>query len=397
MASRAASIDASPPPSRSTSLRRRSRLLRVATGAGEERDRAEAVREPVDPHCDVPVERECGVVETPLEDQLVPGPNRLGVAAVRDEGEPVSAERKVALVGLHRRHDHPLGDTPEPLVELTGEDDRRLHEVDDLVQHGIRVAPGSQRVELRDDRRAPLAGVGDDARVAQRRLVVGRSGDLHVSRREAVAVRDRTGRDPVRAHVERLGIELRAEPPDRAREPDPVGQVPHHRLAGREPGGDPPETLRKRRRRLVAPHVAVADLELLDREAEPAGEPFRGARRAAVRERDAFGRAALLLPARLGVEAVHDDRDAPRPDERASLPPSSRSHRSRSSRSTNAQNPPGSSSQPISNSSVATTPPRPRVRRPRGRAAPLGEPASSHARCRRHAPSPTALPSRPAG
>ena len=73
----------------------------------EEGDRAEVLGKLVDPAADVPLEREARVVEPALEHVLVPGEHELRIAAVGHEGKAAPAEREVALVRLHRRHDRP--------------------------------------------------------------------------------------------------------------------------------------------------------------------------------------------------------------------------------------------------------------------------------------------------
>jgi len=74
------------------------RLVREGARALEVGDRAEALGERVDPDPHVALEREARVVQPALEHVLVAGPHDLGIAAVRDEGEPVTAQREVALV-----------------------------------------------------------------------------------------------------------------------------------------------------------------------------------------------------------------------------------------------------------------------------------------------------------
>jgi hypothetical protein len=74
------------------------RLVREGPGAGEEDDRVEAARELLDPGGDVTLEGERGVVEPSFEHGFVPRADRVRVAAVRDDGEPVAAEREVPLV-----------------------------------------------------------------------------------------------------------------------------------------------------------------------------------------------------------------------------------------------------------------------------------------------------------
>jgi hypothetical protein len=149
-----------------------SRLVGVRARLGVEGDPFELRRHRLDPELDVSLPREPGVVQARLEHPLVPGPHDVRLAAVRHEGEPRSAKREVALVCLHRRLDHALGELEELLVEPTVEDEGALDEVDDLVQDAGRVAPLAERVKALDDQSTPLLGVDDDACRAQRLLVV---------------------------------------------------------------------------------------------------------------------------------------------------------------------------------------------------------------------------------
>src|SRR5207253_329324 len=75
------------------------RLVRERPRPGEERDRAECLRERVDSLLHVALEREARIVEPALEDGLVPRPHEVGIAAVRNEGETIPPQREVALVG----------------------------------------------------------------------------------------------------------------------------------------------------------------------------------------------------------------------------------------------------------------------------------------------------------
>ena len=76
-------------------------------------------------------------------------------------------------MGLHRRHDHSLGQPQEPLVERALEDDRALDEMHDLVELAERIAPFSERVEPFDDQPPPLVLVGLDVRRAQGAEIAG--------------------------------------------------------------------------------------------------------------------------------------------------------------------------------------------------------------------------------
>ena len=148
-------------------------LVGHAPGAGNEGNRAERGGQLVDAAPDIPLERERRVLETPLEDADVARPDDGRVAAVRDERKGRAAEREVALVGLHRGHDHSFGQREKALVEAPLEDDRALGEVDDLVEDARRIAPAADPIELGDDRPSPLGCVGLDSRAAQHLRVRG--------------------------------------------------------------------------------------------------------------------------------------------------------------------------------------------------------------------------------
>ena len=170
----------------------------------------------------------------PGEHALVSARDQLGLAAVRDEREPVAAEREVALVRLHRGRDDALGELQEPLVEAALEHGRPFVQVDDLAEHArVRVVE-AERGEPVADRLLAHRLVGLDPGAAQRLRVRVRRGDLDLAGGEPVAVGDAARRDSFDVDGDRLGVELHAEPADRARKAQPA-RDPDHRLAEREP------------------------------------------------------------------------------------------------------------------------------------------------------------------
>ena len=154
-------------------------------------------------------------------------------------------------------------------------------------------------------------GVGDDARGGESVLVGGRARDLDLPARDPVPVGDRSRRDLPRADLHRLPVELRAEPPDGPRKADAVPLVPDHRLARSQRDDDLPEPLLERRRRRASPDVALANLQVVHRETQAAGESLGRLRRHSVRECDGLGGAAALLAPGRRVEALDHDRDPP--------------------------------------------------------------------------------------
>src|SRR5206468_11692221 len=74
---------------------------------------------------------------------------------------------------------------------------------------------------------------------------------------------------------------------------------------------DLPEPLLERRRRGASPDIALANLQLVHSETEPAGESLGRLRRPSVREGDGLGGPAALLAPGRRVEALDDDRDPP--------------------------------------------------------------------------------------
>ena len=79
------------------------------------------------------------------------GRDDLPLAAVCDQREAVSLDREVALVRLHRRHDHALRQLEKALVEAALEHDRLLDQVDDFGELAAGVAPAADRVQPFDD------------------------------------------------------------------------------------------------------------------------------------------------------------------------------------------------------------------------------------------------------
>ena len=147
----------------------------------EEGDRAEPAASCSIPDGEVALEREGRVVEPALEHALVAADHERRIAAVGDEGEAGAREREVALVGLHRRLDHPRRQREEALVEAALQHDRALDEVDDLVELPERVAPAFG--QPRDDLPPALGRVRLDA-VRPQRLGVAlrRTGSRSVPR-----------------------------------------------------------------------------------------------------------------------------------------------------------------------------------------------------------------------
>ena len=182
------------------------------------------------------------------------------------------------------------------------------------------IAPVAERVEPLHDQAAALSGVDDDSRFAERALVVGGVLDHDLSGREAVACGSITRGDGVGADVDRRRAVLGAEPADRPRKPDLVGlreaRDPRHGLPCAEAERDLPEPVAQGGRLAATPDVAVAKLELVHGEAEPAREALGRFRRLALGEGDRLRRPALLLASLFELEVLDDERDAPRPDER---------------------------------------------------------------------------------
>ena len=302
-ASRAASRACSSPPSCADELDEPCRLVGERAAALDERDPVEPACQLVDTDCDVAVERERRVLEPRLEHTRVAGPDDVHVSPGRDDGEAVLAEREVALVALHGRDDHALGQAEEALVELRSEDERPLDHVHDLVELPERVLPVAERVERLDDEAAALGSVGLDVRGAQRVRVGLRGGDLDLAVREAVA----EGRAGAR---QRLFVELLAEPAHGTRKAM-AAVVPAHRLSELEPVDDRAHPVEQRlaAQRLAGhagPEVPVPLLEVRLGEPVALGEACR-------RLLAPLGRRPLheLLGRRLR-QLVDDERDPPR-------------------------------------------------------------------------------------
>ena len=237
----------------------------------EERDRAEPLREGVDPDLDVALERERGVLEPSSDDVLDSGANGVRVAAVRDEREPVASEREGANVVLDRRLDDAARELEIALVEAAVEDDRRLDEVHDLGQDAVRVGPVAEAVERGGDLLAALLAVGLDSYGAQSLRVAGRVGDLDRPGREAMPVRALAD-DPRR-------VEHREPPAHGPREPQPA-VVPAHRLREREAPDELVDLVGQHFGERLPGHrdaeEAVALLELLDSDAVALRKARRG-------------------------------------------------------------------------------------------------------------------------
>ncbi len=193
-----------------------------------EGDGAELGGEPFDPFRHVTVVGEAGVVEAVLEHGAIAGQNRLRIAPVGDDSEAVPTERKIALMRLHRRLDHPLRDPQEPLVEGRVEHERLLHQVDDLLQLSERVAPVAMLGERRLDLPPPLPLVGLDAGAADGLGVCAGRGDRDRAVGEPVPVGDLPRRYAGERDRDRLVVELRECPADRPREAEL--RAPAHRL-----------------------------------------------------------------------------------------------------------------------------------------------------------------------
>ena len=211
-----------------------------------------------------------------FEHALVVPAHDLGVAAVRDEGEPVAAERERALVVLHRRRDDALGKAQEALVEGTCLHPHALDEIDDLLEHVLRVAPPAELVQALDDLPVPGGAVRLDSdaakhlRVLLRRRHIDRAGS-----REPMAVRDAARRDPFDVHAHRLVAELCAEPAHGARESEV--RAPAHGASEPKLCDDRGEPLREHLDDGPTRHrdaeEAVAYLELLRGDAVTPREP----------------------------------------------------------------------------------------------------------------------------
>ena len=270
----------------------------------EERNRAQPLRERVDPDLDVALEREGRVFEAAADDVLDPAADRVRVPPVGDEREAVASEREGADVVLDRRLDDAARQLEVRLVEAAVEDDRRLDEVHDLGQDAVRVGPLPEPVERPDDLRPALLAVGLDARRPQSLRIPGRVGDLDRPGREAVTVRTLTD-DPRR-------VQHREAPPHRPGEAR-AALVPAHRLReGEAPhelvhlgGHDLGERLPGHRHA----EEAVALLELVHGDAVS----LREARRGLVPHRD--GRPLHPLVGRLLRDVVHEHRQPARCDE----------------------------------------------------------------------------------
>ena len=125
-----------------------------------ERDVGEVVGERAEAALAVLLDGEDGVVEPADEHPLVPGPDDvvavgIGVDHRQEAGEAPAArcQRQVALVRLHRGHEHAVGQLQVPLVEAPGDHVHALDQVLHLVEHARRV------LEVR----AELVGDGSEA------------------------------------------------------------------------------------------------------------------------------------------------------------------------------------------------------------------------------------------
>ena len=128
-------------------LRKPPRLVGIASAAGEERDRTEPLRETVEPHLEVTLERERRVLQPPTDDVLETAAHRLRVSAVRDEGKAVLPKREGADVVLDRGLDDPARKLQIALVEPPVDDDGVLDQEDDLLENAVRVAPAAELVQ----------------------------------------------------------------------------------------------------------------------------------------------------------------------------------------------------------------------------------------------------------
>ena len=196
----------------------------------------------------------------PARTRSFPCADGVGIAAVRDEREPVAAEREIALVRLHRGHDHALGQREEALVERPRLHARALDQMDDLPELSERIRPLPHLVEALADRALPLGGVRLDSCLAQDALVVVGARYLDLPGGEAMA----EGDGPVAG--DRLRVEPREPPAHRPRVAEPA-LVPAHRLREGEPAQDRVQTLgenvAQRLSRNGDPEKAVSFLELV--------------------------------------------------------------------------------------------------------------------------------------
>jgi hypothetical protein len=203
--------------------------------SGEEGDRTQPLHQPVDPERHITLEREARIVEAPFQHRLVPGTHHVPLAAVRDERETIAPQREVPLVRLHRRHDDPLRQLEEALVERALDHLDALDQVDHFLQHAPGITPGSDSVQAGRDLAAPFLDVRLHTGGAQPLHVLARMLDFDNPRGEAVPER--------RLADDRLLVELRKSPPHRAGEPD-AAVVPAHRLRERKTADDRLEPLR---------------------------------------------------------------------------------------------------------------------------------------------------------
>src|SRR4029453_17603890 len=206
-------------------------LVGEGAGAGEIDDRPESPCEPLDPASDVPLERERGVVQAPLEHGLVAGPHRLRISAVGYERKAVPSQGEVALVRLHRRVDHASRQREEALVERPLENDHLLDEVDDFTELAEGIAPFAKRIEALPDEALTLGRVRLDVGGTQYLRIGLGGGQVDLAVREAVP--------PCRCAValHRRSVQAGAGPPDRPRKTE-SRSVPPHRLAEAEAADD---------------------------------------------------------------------------------------------------------------------------------------------------------------
>ena len=292
-------------------------LVRQAPCACDERDRSQLGGQRLDPLVDVALEREVRVLEPSFEYALVAGDDHIGLAAVGDEGEAGALEREVPLVRLHGRLDDAPRKLQEPLVEAALEHGRALDKEDDLFDDAGGVAPAADRVESLDDQAAALVLLRLDTRRTEHLDVLVCPPQLDLAAREPVPVGQVAGLEPGHVDLQRLPVELGAQPADGPREAEPV-LLPDHRLAEGQSLDDRRELLGQRLRDRPArdddAEKAVAHHEVLHGDALLAGEPRRRCVPQVLRR--ALHPAVGLVFGNLG----HEQREAPRTDVDAALP-----------------------------------------------------------------------------
>ena len=189
------------------------------------------------------LEAELRVLQARVEDVLVAAGDDAGVGgvAVRDGQERRAQlalgalEREVALVALHRRHQHARRQLQVAGVEPPGHDAGPLDEEHDLLELAARIAPGGARlggggVEVGDDPRPAALVVGDHGRRLEGLVVARGRADLRRAAQEAVALADVARDEAVQLEGDGALVDLGDDPPHRAREAQAGALAPAHGL-----------------------------------------------------------------------------------------------------------------------------------------------------------------------